>query len=96
MERRRPDGAEWSLEEKIEMIKGAGYDGMALLTGRRSQRSEAAEDATLNFLCELGPKEYAITGPDGYEQSDRWEEALVIKDRVRAIWARLDAEDAAA
>ncbi len=64
-------------------------------TGFRSWRKRAAEDATLNFLCELGPKEYAITGPDGYEQSDRWEEALVIKDRVRAIWARLDAEDAA-
>ena len=41
-------------------------------------------------------KEYAITGPDGYEQSDRWEEALVIKNRVRAIWAKLGAEDAAA
>ncbi len=27
MERRRPDGAEWSLEEKLEMIREAGFDG---------------------------------------------------------------------
>ena len=64
--------------------------------GFRSWRSQAPDGATLNFLFELGPKEYAITGADGYEQSDRWEEALVIKDRLRAIWAKLDAEDAAA
>ena len=60
--------------------------------GFRSWRARAPEDATLNFLCELGPKEYAITGPDGAEQSDRWEEALVIKDHVRAIWDRLENE----
>ena len=28
MERRRPDGLEWSLEEKLEMIAAAGYDGV--------------------------------------------------------------------
>lgn len=27
MERRRPDGAEWSLGEKLEMIRSAGFDG---------------------------------------------------------------------
>jgi len=27
MERRRPDGAEWSLQEKLEMIRDAGFDG---------------------------------------------------------------------
>ena len=27
MERRRPDGAEWSLTQKLEMIQGAGFDG---------------------------------------------------------------------
>ena len=27
MERRRPDGAEWSLQEKLEMIRNAGFDG---------------------------------------------------------------------
>ena len=27
MERRRPDGQEWSLEEKLVMIRDAGFDG---------------------------------------------------------------------
>jgi len=27
MERRRPDGAEWSLPEKLAMIRDAGFDG---------------------------------------------------------------------
>ena len=27
MERRRPDGLEWSLQEKLEMIRAAGFDG---------------------------------------------------------------------
>jgi len=59
--------------------------------GFRLWRARSATDATLLFLCELGPKEYAITGADGYELSDRWEEALVIKERVEAIWAKLAA-----
>lgn len=44
------------------------------------------------FLCELGPPEYAMTGPDGRELSNRWEEALAIRETVGAIWARLAAE----
>ncbi len=27
MERRRPDGQEWSLAEKLAMIRDAGFDG---------------------------------------------------------------------
>src|SRR4051794_6247595 len=27
MERRRPDGLEWSLDRKLEMIRDAGFDG---------------------------------------------------------------------
>lgn len=41
----------------------------------------------LVFLCELGPPHYAITGADGYELSDRWEEALQIKKWVEEIWS---------
>lgn len=61
--------------------------------GFHQWRTEAARTNTtkpLNFLCELGPHEYAMTGPDGLELSDRWQEALLIKQHVRAIWADLD------
>ena len=57
--------------------------------GFRSWRRRAPDDATLTFLCELGPKEYAMTGRDGYELSDRWEEARflmqLVRDRLSAI-----------
>ena len=42
MERRALDGVEWPLDEKVQMIKAAGYDGMDLLTGRPEQSREAA------------------------------------------------------
>ncbi len=56
--------------------------------GMRSWRRRAGPDAVLTFLCELGPPEYAMTGPDGYELSDRWQEALMMKDMVRTLWER--------
>ena len=34
-----------------------------------------------------------MTDRNGYELSDRWEEALMLKDLVRDIWTRLDSED---
>jgi hypothetical protein len=62
--------------------------------GFRSWRRRAPRDAVLTFLCELGPREYAITGRDGYELSDRWEEAQMLMRMVRELWQQLDAEDA--
>ena len=46
-------------------------------------------DATLNFLVELGPPAYAITGADQVELSDRWQEGLQIREWVEAIWSEL-------
>jgi hypothetical protein len=57
--------------------------------GFRSWKQRNPEDSVLNFLCELGPREYAMTDADGEELSDRWAEALIIRDRVRQIWSEL-------
>ena len=61
----------------------------------RRHGSCGSTTGVLNFLCELGPHEYAMTGPDGFELSDRWEEALILKAHARRLWAGLDAEAAA-
>ena len=61
--------------------------------GFRSWKQRAAPHATLTFVCELGPKEYAMTGPDGYELSDRFAEAGMMKDMVRGLWKRIDTKE---
>jgi hypothetical protein len=54
--------------------------------GFRSWRKRSGPDNSLVYVCELGPKPYAITGPDGNDTTDRWREALTLKARVEAIW----------
>ena len=61
--------------------------------GFRYWRARKGPDAIMNFLCELGPPPYAITGADGHELSDRWDEALRFKNDIQALWARLENED---
>jgi len=56
--------------------------------GFRSWRGRAPADATLAFTCELGPKPYSITGRDGNDTTDRWAEALIMRDLVRKRWER--------
>ena len=74
-------------QEWVEIFKGWWKEGM------RAWRRRNAADATLVFLCELGPPPYAITDGDQRELSDRWEESLQIRDWVHEIWTDLDAED---
>jgi len=60
--------------------------------GFQSFRERAPEDATLTFTSELGPPSYwfPMTGPDGVESSDRWEEAKQLGDVARELWGSLD------
>lgn len=73
-------------QEWVEIFKGWWKEGM------RAWRQRNADDATLIFLCELGPPPYAITDGEQNELSDRWEESLQIKGWVEAIWAELASE----
>jgi hypothetical protein len=57
--------------------------------GFRSWLARAADTDSLTFTCELGPPPYAITGPDGRDRSNRWEDAQRMRDMVRACWTRV-------
>jgi len=70
----------------VDIFKGWWADGM------RRWRARNDEDATLVFLCELGPPPYAITDANQEELSDRWQESLKIRDWVRQIWTELEEE----
>ena len=54
--------------------------------GIQSWRKRAGTDATFVFTCELGPQPYAISGPDGKDLSDRWEDAQVLRDIIKDVW----------
>jgi hypothetical protein len=75
-------------QEWVTIFKGWWKSGM------RAWRRRNASDATLIFLCELGPPPYAMTDRNQRELSDRWEEALQIRDWVRDIWHELEQEEA--
>lgn len=55
----------------------------------RSWRKRAGDDDHVVFTCELGPKPYAITGPDGNDTTDRWKEALEMKAVVKSLWGEI-------
>lgn len=67
----------------VDIFKGWWKDGM------REWRKRNTDDATLIFLCELGPPPYAITDGDQNELSDRWVESLQIRDWALDIWSGL-------
>lgn len=74
-------------QDWVDIFKGWWKQGM------QSWRQRNEQDATLRFLCELGPPPYAMTDGDRRELSDRWAEALQIKGWVEDIWTELAAED---
>jgi hypothetical protein len=57
--------------------------------GMRSWRGRAGADESLSFVCELGPQPYAISGPDGADLSDRWSDALIMREAVEKVWGRV-------
>jgi len=63
--------------------------------GMRLWRRRNAADATLVFLCELGPPPYAMTDARQQELSDRWQESLQIRDWAIQIWQELEKEESA-
>lgn len=60
--------------------------------GFASWLRRAGTDADLCFMPELGPPNYAITDVHGRELSDRWSEALTLKDVARRLWSEANAE----
>jgi sugar phosphate isomerase/epimerase len=73
----------------LDLFRGWWEDGF------RAWRSRSAPGDELVFVTELGPPWYSITGPDGTELTDRWEEAQLLAGHVRDIWQRLEMADAA-
>jgi hypothetical protein len=73
-------------QEWVEIFKAWWKEGM------REWRKRNDNDASLVFLCELGPPPYAITDRDQNELSDRWQESLRIREWVQAIWLELEGE----
>jgi hypothetical protein len=74
-------------QEWVEIFNGWWKEGM------RNWRQRNADDATLVFLCELGPPPYAITDANRRELSNRWDESLQIREWVKNIWADLESGD---
>jgi hypothetical protein len=71
-------------QEWVRQFRDWWTDGMGMW------RLRNGPDATLIFLCELGPPPYAMTDANRAELSDRWQEALTIRSWVEEIWSSLD------
>jgi hypothetical protein len=71
-----PQNAKW-----VTLFRSWWREGFAAWHARH-----ADDDLPLVFLSELGPPDYAITGADGRELSDRWTEALTLAQWARDIW----------
>jgi len=74
-----PQNAKW-----VALFRDWWRHGFAAWRARHAGDAEAAV-----FLCELGPPDYAITGADGRELSDRWAEAQLLARWARETWNEL-------
>jgi hypothetical protein len=76
-----PQNAKW-----VNLFRTWWREGFASWQARH-----ATDDLPLVFLCELGPPDYALTGADGRELSDRWQEALTLATWARDLWQEVTA-----
>ena len=74
-------------QDWVEQFRDWWRDGIGMWRERND------DNATLYFLCELGPPPYAMTDADQQELSDRWQEALQIRRWVEEIWAACAEDD---
>jgi hypothetical protein len=74
-----PQNAKW-----VNLFRAWWREGFTASHGRH-----LADAAPLVFLSELGPPDYALTGADGRELSDRWAEALLLSRWAREIWSEV-------
>ena len=71
-----PQHREW-----VDQFRAWWHDGISMWRRRNN------DQASLRFLCELGPPPYAMTDANQAELSDRWLEALEIRAWVEQIWS---------
>ncbi|MFC0329857.1 sugar phosphate isomerase/epimerase family protein [Paenibacillus sepulcri] len=55
-------------------------------SGMSYWKSKAMPGDVLPFVTELGPPGYAITDSDSRELSDRWQQALLLKEIAMQLW----------
>jgi hypothetical protein len=53
--------------------------------GFRSWRDRAAPVDSLAFVCELGPKPYAIVNREWNDTTDHWAGALLLKAGIESL-----------
>jgi len=70
----------------VDRFRGWWAEGFA----RWRTRTAADPEAECAFLCELGAWHYPITGEDGEELSDRWQEAQLMRRWAIELFAAAD------